>query len=121
MHLADFIESNKQRLVELWKDHATMRNAVKFTRDGGRIVVRAKRLDERAVFDVEDECGGMPEDLPQRLFQPFMQAGSDRSGHGLGLMIVKQAVEAHGGAVRVANHSGEGCCFSIEMPCRQAP
>jgi signal transduction histidine kinase len=68
------------------------------------------------LFEVFDGCGGLPEDLPQKLFQPFVQVGEDRSGFGLGLVIVKQAVEAHGGAVRVVNDPPQGCCFVVELP-----
>jgi signal transduction histidine kinase len=94
-----------------------LRNAVKFTCDGGRIVVRARSSGERAHFEVEDECGGIPEELLGRLFQPFAQATNSRSGTGLGLMIVKQAAEAHGGSVRVVNRPGDGCLFVMDLPC----
>jgi signal transduction histidine kinase len=95
-------------------------NAVKFTQDGGVVHVCTRLVDDRVLFEIEDACGGMPEDLPGRLFQPFVQAGADRSGFGLGLMIVKQAVEAHGGAIRVVNCAPKGCCFVLELP-RQGP
>ncbi len=91
-------------------------NAVKFTHAGGRLWIRALDREDHILFEVEDQCGGLPEDLPSRLFQPFVQVGDDRSGFGLGLMIVKQAVEAHGGAIRVVNRPGEGCSFVIELP-----
>ena len=91
-------------------------NGVKFTKDGGVVRVRCRLLDDRVLFEVEDACGGMPDDLPARLFQPFVQAGADRSGFGLGLLIVKQAVEAHGGGVRVVNSPPNGCCFVVELP-----
>jgi signal transduction histidine kinase len=69
------------------------------------------------LFTVEDECGGIPEDLPKRLFQPFVQAGSDKSGFGLGLLIVKQATEAHRGSVRVTNRlDRSGCIFVLDLP-----
>jgi signal transduction histidine kinase len=96
-----------------------LRNAVKFTCDGGRIVVRVRACEERAHFEVEDECCGIPEELLGRLFQPFVQATNSRSGTGLGLMIVKQAAEAHGGSVRVVNRPGDGCLFVMDLPCSQ--
>ncbi|HEX2139639.1 MAG TPA: HAMP domain-containing sensor histidine kinase [Woeseiaceae bacterium] len=93
-----------------------MRNAVKFTRNGGRIAVTAKHTDSRAVFTVRDECGGIPEDFMPKLFKPFVQADSGKGGSGLGLMIVKQAVEAHGGTIDVENEPGKSCCFTVELP-----
>ena len=96
-----------------------MRNAVKFTCKGGRIVVTARHTNGTAVFAVRDECGGIPENFMPKLFKPFVQARSEKGGSGLGLLIVKQAVEAHGGTVTVENEPGSGCCFKIELPRHQ--
>lgn len=96
-----------------------LKNAVKFTAEGGRITVRARSDQGRALFEIEDQCGGMPKELPPRLFQPFTQANADRRGFGLGLVIVKQAAEAHHGSVRVLNHPGHGCAFVMDLPQRQ--
>lgn len=90
-------------------------NGVKFSRENGRVTLRCVDRPDRLLFEVSDECGGIPDDVLPRLFQPFVQAGRDRSGFGLGLMIVKQAVESHGGAVRATNVDG-GCCFVVELP-----
>lgn len=98
-----------------------LRNAVKFSRDGGRIAVEARQADGRALFDFKDQCGGIPADFMPRLFEPFVVARSAKGGSGLGLLIVKQAVEAHGGSVDVDNHPGEGCTFTLNLPCRQEP
>jgi signal transduction histidine kinase len=95
-------------------------NAIKFTHhEGASITLRAHQVEQRAVFEVEDRCGGMREDLPARLFTPFVQGDSDRSGFGLGLAIVKQAVDAHHGVVHVRNRPGEGCTFVISLPVEQ--
>lgn len=91
-------------------------NGVKFSREGGLVVIRSRSVDDRVLMEVDDTCGGLPDELPARLFQPFVQASHDRSGFGLGLVIVKQAVEAHGGAVRVVNRPPDGCRFVVELP-----
>jgi signal transduction histidine kinase len=91
-------------------------NAVKFTLEGQEVNLRGATVDGRARFEIADHCGGMPEDLPGRLFQPHLQEGSDRSGFGLGLAIVKQAVDAHGGTVRVVNEPGVRCSFVVDLP-----
>jgi len=98
-----------------------VRNAVKFTRAGGQLQLRAKAGGKRVTVQVEDECGGLPEGRLQSLFNPFMQIGQDRSGFGLGLAIAKQAVEAHGGELRVHNLQGRGCVFVLDMPINPAP
>lgn len=96
-----------------------LKNAVKFSHEGGNVTLRVRTVEQRALFEIEDSCGGMHEDMPQRLFQPFVQASNDRSGFGLGLAIVKQAVDAHEGAVRVINRPGQGCTFVVDLPLRQ--
>jgi signal transduction histidine kinase len=91
-------------------------NAVKFTGSGCAVRVRCTDSAAKVIIDVDDECGGLPEGAIDRIFAPFVQAGSDRSGFGLGLAIARQAVEAHGGVLRASNHPGEGCTFTIELP-----
>ena len=98
-----------------------VRNAVKFTHEGGTIHLRAKKNDPRLVIEVEDECGGLPEDRLQSLFDPFVQVGQDRSGFGLGLAIARQAAEAHGGELRVHNLPGKGCVFVLDLPVNPVP
>lgn len=97
-----------------------LRNAVKFTCDGGRILVSARHTNGDAIFEIHDQCGGIPEDLLPRLFQPFVRERPVKGGSGLGLLIAKQAAEAHGGRVEIENHPGTGCSFRLSLP-RQAP
>lgn len=96
-----------------------VKNAVKFTQEGGRVVVSARTVDERAVFEVEDQCGGISKRLLPRLFERFVQGKHKEGGSGLGLIIVKQAAIAHSGDVRVQNRPGKGCTFILELPLRQ--
>jgi signal transduction histidine kinase len=93
-----------------------LKNALKFSAAGGKVILRTRASGDHALFEVEDSCGGIDEEVLPRLFQPFVQGASDRTGFGLGLVIVKQAAEAHGGTVRIANRSGTGCCFIIDLP-----
>ncbi|HEY6475643.1 MAG TPA: HAMP domain-containing sensor histidine kinase [Polyangia bacterium] len=93
-----------------------MRNAVKYTRDGGRIDVRIRTGEQVASIEVEDECGGLPDGKSEELFTPFVQRGADRSGFGLGLAIAKDAVQAHQGNVQVSNLPGKGCVFMLTFP-----
>lgn len=91
-------------------------NAVKFTHPGGAIEVRATGDDSRVTIEVEDACGGLPPGAVEKAFAPFAQLGTDRSGFGLGLAIAKQAVDAHGGSLRIQNLPGKGCIFVLELP-----
>lgn len=91
-------------------------NAVKFTRAGGTVHVQGKRDTGSVILQVNDECGGLPPGDPAKLFDPFVQRGADRSGLGLGLAIVRQAVDAHGGRIEVKDEAGRGCAFILILP-----
>lgn len=91
-------------------------NAVKFSQEGHRVRVNWRRVGDHVVVEISDGCGGLPVGASERMFDPFVQVGTDRSGYGLGLAIAKQAVQAHGGSIYVRNHPGEGCTFRIELP-----
>src|SRR5205814_5677344 len=93
-----------------------MRNAVKYTREGGRIDVRIRTGQGVVSVEVEDECGGLPDGRSEELFTPFVRRGADRSGFGLGLAIAKDAVQAHQGSVQVSNLPGKGCVFMLSFP-----
>lgn len=93
-----------------------VRNAVKFSRDGATVRIRLARENRFVQIHVDDECGGLPPDKAEDLFAAFYQAGKDRTGFGLGLAIARQAVEAHGGTIRVKDEPGKGCTFTIELP-----
>jgi two-component system, OmpR family, phosphate regulon sensor histidine kinase PhoR len=94
-------------------------NAVKFNRDGGRVIVRHENGSKDKIF-VEDTGEGIPAQHLQRLFERFYRVDRARSrelgGTGLGLAIVKHLARAHGGEVAVESRLGEGSCFAIELP-----
>jgi signal transduction histidine kinase len=96
-------------------------NAFKYTRAGGRVLLRALHEDGHVRIEVEDECGGIP-DSTRNLFQAFGERrGRDRTGLGLGLSIARAAVKAHGGDISVRNSPGKGCVFVIEVPLATEP
>ena len=94
-----------------------LNNAFKYTLPGGRVVLRARTVDDaRLLIEVEDECGGIP-DSEGDPFQSFgKRRGRDRTGLGLGLSIARKAVRAHGGDIHIRNIPGKGCLFIIDMP-----
>jgi signal transduction histidine kinase len=95
-------------------------NAVKFTAEDGRVVVRLRAHAEQLVVEVEDNGIGISkEDLP-RLFTQFQQLDGSSSkkyqGTGLGLAITRQVVEAQGGTVGVRSTPGKGSTFYACLP-----
>jgi signal transduction histidine kinase len=94
-----------------------VRNAVKFTHPGGTMQVRGKVSGGHATIEIEDSCGGLPPGDLEKVFSPFVQldAGAG-SGFGLGLAIARQAVDAHGGTLRIQNLPAKGCIFVLELP-----
>jgi signal transduction histidine kinase len=94
-----------------------VRNAIKFTHPSGTVVLRGKVLGGRATIEIEDACGGLPPGDVERVFSPFVQLGPEAgSGFGLGLAIARQAMDAHGGSLRVQNLPHKGCIFVLELP-----
>jgi signal transduction histidine kinase len=99
-------------------------NAVKYTREGGKITVRARRSGSEIIFSVGDTGTGIPADQLAHVFEPYWQARPTRNGLGLGLSVAKAIVDAHGGRIRVESTVGRGSTFSFALPAdlqRQAP
>lgn len=96
-------------------------NAIKFSPEGATIRIRGRQDGERIVLSVLDQCGGLPEGQAEKMFSPFVQMGRNRTGHGLGLAIAKQATEAHEGSIRVHDYRGRGCEFIVDLPLRPSP
>ncbi len=95
-------------------------NAIKFNREGGRVIVEARRKDGEVEVCVADTGIGIPEEELDRIFERFYQIDSSPTrrygGTGLGLAIVKEIVEAHGGRVRVSSRPGKGSRFCLTLP-----
>jgi PAS domain S-box-containing protein len=106
---------DRQRLGQVLQNLLT--NAVKYSPDGGAIVVQLKADEDRVRIAVSDRGVGIPpEHLPQ-LFQRFYRAeATGAGGLGLGLYITKMLVEAHGGTVTASSSPGEGSTFTVSLP-----
>lgn len=92
-------------------------NAIKFTPDGGSIVLDARIEEEKVLFSVCDSGSGIPDEKKERIFERFAQIGSkDRRGLGLGLYISKMLIESHQGKIWVDSDFGEGSTFWFSIP-----
>jgi signal transduction histidine kinase len=93
-----------------------LQNAFKFTRPGTTVTLRVVASPGRALIEVQDECGGLPNGNIDELFQPFEQRSANRTGLGLGLAFCRAAVDANGGQISARSLPGEGCVFAIDLP-----
>jgi signal transduction histidine kinase len=85
------------------------------SRSGGAIRLAAARVNNHLAVAVSDDGPGIPAEIRQNLFEPFVTKGK-RNGTGLGLAITKKIVEGHGGTISVGESSEGGAAFSIELP-----
>jgi signal transduction histidine kinase len=93
-------------------------NALKFTPNGGNVVVRVEHVGEYVRFSIHDSGVGIPAERLEAVFERFMQVHDDRRGMGLGLYIAKCIVEGHDGKIWAESTVGEGSTFSFTLPVR---
>jgi len=95
-------------------------NALKYTPDGGLVILRARSDAHTVYISVSDNGVGIPEEDLPRLFERFYRVekarSTDTGGTGLGLAIAKEIVEAHGGAIGIRSKVGRGTEVTIELP-----
>ena len=92
-------------------------NALKFTTRGGSVRLRTRLAGPEVVFEVSDTGPGIPADDLPHLFEQFWQKRKDdRRGMGLGLVIAKAIVEAHGGRIHVESTPRVGSTFAFTLP-----
>ena len=95
-------------------------NAVKYNRLGGSVKVSVTQEPEKLLIRVSDTGCGVPEEYQQSIFQPFFRVDKSRSreygGVGLGLSLVWEIANLHGGCVRVEESSKKGTTIAVELP-----
>lgn len=95
-------------------------NALRYSNEGGRIVLSADAAGPFVHISVHDDGPGIPKKYQTSIFEKFVQvAGQDSGGSGLGLAICKEIVRAHGGTIWVESSPGEGSTFIFTLPISQ--
>ena len=110
------VNVDASRLVQVLGN--LLRNALKFTPDGGCITVRARLGSREVIFAVSDTGPGIPLADQPRVFDRYWHARrtANRSGTGLGLSIAKGIVQAHGGRIWLESEPGQGTTFFFSIP-----
>jgi signal transduction histidine kinase len=114
-----YLNADPTRLTQLIGN--LLHNACKFTPQGGRIILKVERENNQAVLRVTDTGVGIPTDQLPRIFEMFVQGDTSleraHSGLGIGLTLVKQLAEMHGGAVQAYSAGpGTGAEFVVRFP-----
>jgi len=123
---AELVLQLDERVPEIYADpreleHAfenLILNAFQAIAEGGRIAVCTQRYDGSVRVSIRDDGPGMDPDVRERIFEPFFTTKS--RGTGLGLSLVRRAIENYGGEISVESAPGTGTCFYVLLPIRRA-
>ena len=92
-------------------------NAIKYNHAGGQVTVTADRKEKQVCLSVADTGNGIPEELRDRVFEPFFRVDKSRSralgGVGLGLALVREIVRVHDGSITVSSNPSGGTIFDV--------
>jgi len=114
------IVADKDRIEQVLLNILT--NAVKYTPDGGQILIRAAANKSHVAISVRDNGMGIPKEDQPHLFERFYRVEKSRTtgagGTGLGLAIAKELVEAHGGKIKLVSALGHGTELTVILPIR---
>jgi PAS domain S-box-containing protein len=117
-HADTAVRGDADRLIQVVTN--LLSNALKFSPPGGKVTVTVEQIDRLVRLSVRDEGPGIPDEFRSRIFTKFAQADSSDSrqkgGTGLGLVIVKEIVERHGGRLWFDSNPGEGTVFYVDLP-----
>jgi signal transduction histidine kinase len=112
------INADRDRLTQVASN--LLNNAVKYSPTGGRIIVKSRAEGDQVRIEVRDEGLGIPPEALETIFERYSrvdsQATKDIPGTGLGLPIVRQIVQLHGGRVWAESELGRGSVFHVSLP-----
>lgn len=114
-----WVHGDPARLLQIVDN--LLNNACKYTEDGGRITLRARRAGDRCIIEVSDTGVGVAPDKAAAVFTMFGQVNpamqATKGGLGIGLAVVRRLVELHGGSIAVRSDGlGQGSTFTVMLP-----
>jgi len=123
VHVEDLTPCADRGKVRLILDNL-LSNAIKFTPRGGTIAIHARGERDQLILDVMDSGPGIPAEERNRIFEAFYQGKTPQGGHvkgtGIGLSVVTEFVNAHGGSIEIFEAKTGGAHFRVRLPLRQA-
>jgi signal transduction histidine kinase len=108
-----FVKGHEAQLGQIVMNLLT--NALDAMPSGGTLSVSLKQVNSQCVLCVHDSGHGIPEELKERLFEPFFTTRGGKF-RGLGLSLVRALTTAHGGSVTVESEAGKGSTFRVYLP-----
>ena len=94
-------------------------NAIKYNNSGGQVIVEAYQKEKQVYLSVEDTGSGIPEELKERVFEPFFRVDKSRSrelgGVGLGLALVNEIVWVHDGSIAIRPNPSGGTIIEVQF------
>ncbi|SDF78961.1 Histidine kinase-, DNA gyrase B-, and HSP90-like ATPase [Methanolobus vulcani] len=114
----EYVYADKAKLKQIL--YNLVGNAIKFTNEGGAVIIRTKNDGKFIHISIKDTGIGISSDGLKKLFKPFTQLESFESrsyeGTGLGLALSKELVELHGGQISAESEPGNGSTFTFTLP-----
>jgi len=107
------VEADRHELAAAVRN--VVQNAVKFTKPGTTVGLRVRPSADRVRIDVQDECGGLPDETVNERFRRFEELPAVGTS-GLGLAFSRWAVEANDGKIYARNLPDKGCVFTVDLP-----
>ncbi|MBT4266518.1 MAG: GHKL domain-containing protein [Deltaproteobacteria bacterium] len=101
-------------LNQIWTN--LIQNALHAMNNMGKLEVRLNQENDHIVVSIKDSGPGIPEDLQEKIFQPFFTTKGGGQGSGLGLEITRRIVEKHKGFLELKSEQGIGACFIVKIP-----
>jgi signal transduction histidine kinase len=95
-------------------------NALQAVGPQGRVTISLERENQAVLFRIQDDGPGIPQDIRDRIFDPFFSTKPPGQGAGLGLSVSRDILERLGGAITVTSRMGEGTTFTIRLPLGEA-
>lgn len=110
------IQGDESRLKQVFIN--IIDNAFKFTKQGGKIDLRADIEGENIIFVIEDTGIGISKEHLEKITQKFYKVDAKSSGSGIGLAVCDEIIKLHKGTLQIESETGEGTSVKVEMPLR---